>query len=300
MEGDEQMSGGENYRFAAAESGENPNPAPDYRPHREKFNSLLILLIGVFAVVIGGVSMWLNLANPFADIIRKGQAQTEALAAKQQAELALLRSKDTDGDGLSDYDETNQYDSSPYLKDSDGDGVDDKAEVDRGTDPNCPEGQNCFSSGDQSASSDSVPVMQTSIGNPTVTITADYIRQIMKQNGATDDELALLTDDELMAAYKSYLEDNPQVAASLAAQGVNVNFGSTATGATSPAQPASGNLDLETLNINSVADLEKLTGAQIRQLMIDSGASASVLAQVTDDELKTMFLKQLETNSAVQ
>ncbi|MFA5021370.1 MAG: hypothetical protein WC517_04950 [Patescibacteria group bacterium] len=300
MEGDEQMSGGENYRRIAAESGENLDSAPDSRPHREKFNSLLILLIGLFAVVIGGVSMWLNLANPFADIIRKGQEQAAALAVKQQAELAILQSKDTDKDGLSDYDETNKYDSSPYLKDSDGDGVDDKAEVDRGTDPNCPEGQNCFSSGDQSASSDSVPSMQTAVGNPTVTITADYIRQIMKQNGATDEQLSLLTDDELMAEYKSYLEANPQVAASLAAQGVNVNFGASAAGDTALAQPDAGNLDLEALNINSVDDLHNLTGAQIRQLMINSGASAELLAQVDDAELKTMFLSQLDSQTPTQ
>ncbi len=266
---------------------------------QKKFNSILILTIGFFAVIIGGISMWFNLANPFAGIIKQGEEQSRLLAQQQQADIAALKAKDTDGDGLSDYDEINVYSASPYLKDSDGDGVDDKTEVLRGTDPNCPEGQNCFAGTDSGglASTGTVPQMQTSLATPSINITPDYIRQIMKANGATDEQLTALTDDELMAEFNKYLQANPALASELSSQGINVNVGAAQTTSTL-AQPNTSNLDLKSLNINSVTDLQNLSGPQIRQLMINSGASASVLAQVTDDQLKTMFLSQLQNNAA--
>jgi len=51
--------------------------------------------------------------------------------------------KDTDGDGISDYDEVNIFGTSMYLKDSDGDGITDDQEIKNGTDPNCAEGTSC-------------------------------------------------------------------------------------------------------------------------------------------------------------
>ena len=56
---------------------------------------------------------------------------------------ADLKNKDTDGDGLSDYDELNFYKTSPYLEDSDSDGFSDKEEIDNNKNPNCPAGRDC-------------------------------------------------------------------------------------------------------------------------------------------------------------
>lgn len=50
---------------------------------------------------------------------------------------------DTDGDGLSDFDEENIFFTSKYLADSDGDGVSDFEELKLGFDPSCPTGSSC-------------------------------------------------------------------------------------------------------------------------------------------------------------
>jgi len=52
---------------------------------------------------------------------------------------------DTDGDGLSDFDEENIFFTSKYLSDSDGDGLSDFEEIKMGSDPNCPTGSSCDS-----------------------------------------------------------------------------------------------------------------------------------------------------------
>ena len=54
-----------------------------------------------------------------------------------------LFNKDTDKDGLSDWDELNVYGTSPYIEDSDSDGYSDKSEIETGFDPNCPKGRDC-------------------------------------------------------------------------------------------------------------------------------------------------------------
>lgn len=58
-------------------------------------------------------------------------------------EETRLKAQDTDQDGLTDYDETYLYQTSPYLEDTDSDGVWDKEEIDGGQDPNCPIGRDC-------------------------------------------------------------------------------------------------------------------------------------------------------------
>ncbi|PIO05511.1 hypothetical protein COT47_04510, partial [Candidatus Woesearchaeota archaeon CG08_land_8_20_14_0_20_43_7] len=58
------------------------------------------------------------------------------------AEIAALKNSDTDGDGISNYDElagTFGYDTNPALADTDGDGYNDKLEINSGTDPTDPQ-----------------------------------------------------------------------------------------------------------------------------------------------------------------
>ena len=74
-----------------------------------------------------------------------GQERISAGLSQQEQTEEQLRSKDTDKDGLSDWDELNYYLTSPYLEDSDSDGFSDKEEINTENDPNCPVGKNCFS-----------------------------------------------------------------------------------------------------------------------------------------------------------
>ena len=276
---------------------------PPNNRRREAINSILIIVIGVFALIFSSAAFLTTINNPFADILKKG-AEADALAVQQQqAALLAAQTKDTDGDGLSDYDELNKYGTNPYLKDSDSDGVDDKSEVLRGTDPNCPEGQTCFNTIQTTPVSASTidgqtPTLAAAPQQSNFTITADYIRNLMIQNGVDKTQLSKVSDADLMAEFSQYLKDNPDVAAELAQAGVDVaSVSPTAVAGETLPQPNASAVNLQALNVKNVDDLKNLTGAQIRQLMISAGASESLLSSVSDDQLKTMFIQQINSKT---
>ncbi|MDO8668641.1 MAG: hypothetical protein Q7K35_06200 [bacterium] len=98
----------------------------------------------VFAVLI--VALWsVQLKNSIYGPLNSGSTgeNQAALTSDQTVNDLALKNKDTDSDGLSDYDELYIYKTSPYLADSDSDNVNDGEEITKGTDANCPTGRTC-------------------------------------------------------------------------------------------------------------------------------------------------------------
>jgi hypothetical protein len=139
-------------------------------------------------------------------------------AAKEKEAAALAeKNKDTDGDGLIDWDEINVYKTSPYLKDTDGDKISDFDEVRAGTDPLCAEGSNC---GLLAANPEDINTGDTEIPSITPASLVDEellilalsgegdaktMRQILLQGGADPDQVNLLSDEDLMVMYNEIL-----------------------------------------------------------------------------------------------
>ena len=104
----------------------------------QKIGVILLSVFSVFAIGLGILQIRNTMYAPFAlskkipPLVRDDINSNEALMYR-----------DTDKDGLNDFDELYVYTTSPYLADTDSDGLADKAEVDKGTDPLCTEGQSC-------------------------------------------------------------------------------------------------------------------------------------------------------------
>ncbi len=104
----------------------------------QKIGVILLSVFSVFAIGLGILQIRNTMYAPFAlnkqipNLVRDDIVSNEALMYR-----------DTDKDGLNDFDELYVYATSAYLADTDSDGISDKAEVEKGSNQICPEGQNC-------------------------------------------------------------------------------------------------------------------------------------------------------------
>lgn len=234
----------------------------EYFQNPQKVNHLLagsILIFGLAAIVLGFFQFKNNIASPFWP---KDPQNTNQI---DKEDLLGLRQKDTDQDGLSDYDELYIYGSSPYLKDTDSDGVNDEEEVIFGTDPSCPEGENCFAIWSDDTGNSSVDPSEVPPGLFSGT-RVDQLRQVLQQAGMSASDLASFTDEELIATYEEILNQSQ-------------------TDIPAPTQSV-------TLPVSQIEDL---TPDQLRQLLLEAGVTKEVLDNVTDKELMDLVEETLST-----
>lgn len=181
--------------------------------------------LAVFAVVIIVFWVWqiqTQISQPFA------YTPIGETATGTSSDLtALLKSRDTDGDGLSDYDELYVYKTSPYLEDTDSDGISDKQEIAQGTDPACPQGKNCSTPAEIVSSS--TPQIFPNAGATTTSnlnatgldqaalqkalngqVDAATLRQLLISSGANPDDLDKISDEDLMKGYSEALKNQSQ------------------------------------------------------------------------------------------
>lgn len=193
----------------------NDNQVPGFRsmPRPQK---AAVLTLSALGLAIIGFWFWQfssHIKSPFTII----EPSKNSSLANRTIDLHNI---DSDSDGLSDYDEINTYRTSPYLEDSDSDGLSDQKEVQKGSDPNCPEGQNCSL---PAAVVSSSPASQAGIGTDleidteiTSTSTlenmmkgqldAASLRALLIENGADKAILDQISDEDLMASYRNTLE----------------------------------------------------------------------------------------------
>ena len=114
----------------------------------QKIALVILTFFAVVVFVFGINNMQKGIYSPFERKIstKNNVVSPENLCANGNcSDLSDddLKNKDTDKDGLSDYDELNFYKTSPYLEDSDSDGFSDKEEIDNNKNPICPAGRDC-------------------------------------------------------------------------------------------------------------------------------------------------------------
>ena len=105
----------------------------------QKIGFVLLLCFAILTVGLGVLQIRNTMYAPFA----LNTNIPPDLKEKVNDQMAL-QYRDTDLDGLTDFDELYVYNTSPYLADTDSDGIPDKQEIDLGKDPNCVEGRQCI------------------------------------------------------------------------------------------------------------------------------------------------------------
>lgn len=261
-----------------------------------RFEKRLFVFLIMIVVIAIPLTIWQfssNLTDPFlvdnTDNSSLENSSTDQLTQTNSSSnipiLDNLRDRDTDKDGLSDYDELYNYKTSPYIQDSDSDSILDNIEVEQGTDPNCPTGNTCSrqeSSGNDTNNNTSTII--TNSKNNLENLSIDQLRQIMIDAGAPEQDVYQIPEEDLLATYRQILEEE------------NLSPG---TGNTN--DPLNLNLDgsEDTSSIYSNLDYDKLFNlnpTEIRQLLIEGGVPESDLSEVDDETLKEIYLESLSQN----
>lgn len=134
------------------------------------------------------------------------EGMENATASEELLEETRQKITDTDTDGLSDWDELQTYGTSPYLADSDSDGASDSEELKASTDPNCPKGKTCGTS--DLPDSAALPAGASSENAEDFnSLTPDEIRALLKQGGATDEQLQGLSDEDLRSLVQEVIKE---------------------------------------------------------------------------------------------
>src|SRR6056297_300163 len=114
---------------------------------KQKAGVVGLILLTIFVVVGWMLNLNQSIKRPISSDGNNNNAVESGSTCSGGNCGAVNSSKDSDGDGLSDREEINTYNTSPYLEDTDSDGINDREEIEQGSDPNCPQGDNCGDSG---------------------------------------------------------------------------------------------------------------------------------------------------------
>ena len=190
----------------------------------QKIAFALLVFLGFGGIIFGFRSFGSHLYRPIQQQFAKYYTGEDVVNAgtKDSKEVEEQKKKDTDADGLSDYDELYVYKTSPYLKDSDSDTVDDKTEVFGGTDPNCPAGKMCGGSSEAADTTGTSPqdILGATPGNEGIlqsgqlkfesaedvqnffkSATSQEIRSALIQSGMKKEEVDKISDEELQKLF---------------------------------------------------------------------------------------------------
>ncbi len=244
-----------------------PNYEPNYKSEQRIYAVLFIVMLG--ALVLGWWQINNDIYLPFSWLKNKPVVNSDNLITDEQG---ILLTKDTDNDGLSDYDELYLYGTSPYLQDTDSDGYPDKTEIETSHDPNCTANQTCLKAKISFTEGTKRPQ------------TIAELRQTLKEAGIPDEQLNSIDDATLLEVFNEVVQEVGVTVPVNGEQPVNTNTNSTTEGFAS-----------EQVNLTEEQKqlLKNMSGAELRTFLKQSGVTSSELDQIDNDTLKTIINQTL-------
>ncbi|HRY36871.1 MAG TPA: hypothetical protein P5230_03285 [Candidatus Magasanikbacteria bacterium] len=167
----------------------------------QKFGFVFLLIFAVLFLVLSFFQLRNNLYRPYA---LSNAVPSTLIKEKFSDPTEALHYRDTDKDGLNDFEEIYIYDTSAYLEDTDSDGIKDKEEILQGKNPICAEGSSCNQeSGETKTEQILESWIKDSQSEGYILNPADYfndpvqIKKILISSGISEDLLVGVTDEEL-------------------------------------------------------------------------------------------------------
>jgi hypothetical protein len=227
-------------------------------------NVKIVLVVGVLAIILGSWHLVSGIRNAFV-------LSPIVLQDKSGVIENLNNLKDTDGDGLSDYEERYIYGTSPYLVDTDSDGISDYDEIMAGQDPLC-FGETC-----DLENQIEMGTLDLENLEPSPQISLNELKNTLIQAGYPAEEVNKLSEQDLNLIYNEV-----QKAMN------NENY-------TYSGMEDFGQVEEEfTPSEEELEELKNLSIDQIKTLLIQGGATSEQLESVSEEELQNLYLEVLQ------
>jgi hypothetical protein len=185
----------------------------------QRFGVGLLLCISVLLIAVS-IFQFKSSIFSYGKRVKTDPLTNLSPTERDSAELEALKKSDTDADGLSDYNELYVYHSSPYMRDTDSDGIADGEEVRKGTSPTCQEGKDCLFNPIAAVANTSSTVPQAATPEAETpapaadqkidlnALTPQELREALIESGMPEDQLAGVSDEDLMKLVKQAQTDN--------------------------------------------------------------------------------------------
>lgn len=183
----------------------NTQPSIPGLSKEQRIGFVLLLIFGIISVLLGVLQIRNRLYKPFAL-----NNSVPGIFREELTGVDALRFRDTDNDGLKDFDELYSFGTSPYLYDTFNYGFSDREVIAKGL-PLCPNGGKNCPEGMLAANADSLPRTSTStsvgiepppsfdpnefaalFSNP------NELRKVLLQTGVTAEALSQINDEQLL------------------------------------------------------------------------------------------------------
>ncbi|MFA7653897.1 MAG: hypothetical protein WCX97_02535 [Candidatus Magasanikbacteria bacterium] len=273
----------------------------------QKVGFTLLLIFAIVAVGLGIIQIRNTMYQPFT----LGSGVPSEVGEEING-VETLAYRDTDLDGLSDFDELYVYETSPYLADTDSDGITDQQEIQIGESPLCPHGRFCgtqvASTYDSGTASTSLSYTQLSNYQTDYDFTQEMktaqeaffnqlksnpteVRQLLIQQGMSADEVNMVSDEDLKALVDAAINSS---------MNTNGTSGSSTLSTTVPTvsqfssdsvtNKISSDINLPPELLNKLSDPK-----EARTLLISQGFDKSSVDAMSDSQIIQMLQEVLNT-----
>lgn len=166
----------------------------------------LFTIISLAIILFSGWYFYNGLNEPFELETPEWLRDFQNTDEQQAVDIVELRNKDTDHDGLNDFEEIYQYSTSVFLEDTDSDTYSDYEEVTTGNDPLCPAGEDCGLLRLITPKTKISEVISDTTIDPDVdlqtAVLADF-RKALVEGGIPQEEVDKWTDEDLVSIYEA-------------------------------------------------------------------------------------------------
>lgn len=247
------------------------NPLKNSLTLEQKFGSVFLLIFAILFIVLSFFQLRTNLYRPYA---LTSNVPDTLIKEKFSDPTEALHYRDTDRDGLNDFEEIYVYGTSAYLDDTDSDGVKDKDEISQGRNPICAEGTLCDKQSSENLPSQS---LEAWIKNPepdAVPFSSEQylkdpkaLKELLISSGIRSELLEGLSDEDLLVLGQEIF-NSTEFQNALNTQLSNISKMSTTSTLTKEqlfADPALLRQALLNTGYVDKASLDKLTDEQVKK-----------------------------------